>query len=192
MSPQTRLSRKWINHASIFYARAMIPLARGQGLRIRAILLHIFNSALVQSLFRNRIDLLMAHEKDAYTHSRGTNTLITLTPDLPPFSSLPFSMCLPMPLRSPPPVPDIIRPHRRNPQTDKVHLPSLRLQFLRFRATDFALVELPLARVVRLCGLIDVVCRSEGGDAGETCVKYVLWGWLRLRILLSAVVVVVV
>ena len=88
-----------------------------------------------------------------------------------------------MAFRSPPPIPDIVRPHSRNPQTDQIHFPMLRLQSLRFRAADFTLLELPLARMVRLRGLIDTVCGGNGGDASETCVKDLLWGWLRLRLL---------
>lgn len=100
-------------------------------------------------------------------------------------------MRLPMSLRPPPPIPDIISPNSRDPQTNQIHLPRFRLQLLRFRTANVAVLELPLACVVRLCGLIDVVCGGDGGDAGETCVKDLLWGWLWQRFLLSVVVVVI-
>ena len=93
-----------------------------------------------------------------------------------------------MPLRSLPPILNIIRPHSRDPQTNQIHLPSLHLQFLRFRTGYFALLELPLACVVRFGGLIDVVCGGESGDAGETCVKNLLGGWLWLRFLFAVLV----
>lgn len=80
-----------------------------------------------------------------------------------------------MPLRSPPPIPNVIRPHSRDPQTDQIHLSSLRLQFLRFCTAYFPILELLLPCAVRFCRLIDVVCGSNGGDAGKTCVKDLLW-----------------
>ena len=92
-----------------------------------------------------------------------------------------------MTFRSPPPIPDIVSPHSCNSQTDQIHFPMLRLQSLCFLAADFTLLELPLACMVRLCGLIDTVCGGNGSDASETCVEDLLWGWLRLRFLSALV-----
>ena len=88
-----------------------------------------------------------------------------------------------MPLRSPPPIPNIIRPYSRNSQTDQIHLSSLCLQFLRFCNAEVTLFELFLARVMRLGGLIDPICGGKSGDTGETGVKNLLWRWLWLRFL---------
>lgn len=93
-----------------------------------------------------------------------------------------------MPLRSPPPVSNIVRTHSRDPQTNQVHLPSLHLPFLRFCTGYLPLLKLFLASVVRFCGLIDIVCGGNGGDTGKTCVKYFLWGWFLLRFLAAVVV----
>ena len=117
-----------------------------------------------------------------------THTHSALARNLPPLPCLPFPMCLPMTFRSPPPIPDIVRPHSRNSQTDQIHFSMLRLQSLCFRTADLSLLELPLACVVRLCGLIDTVCGGNGGDASETCVEDLLWGWLRLRFLSALVI----
>ena len=97
-------------------------------------------------------------------------------------------MCLPVAFRSLPPIPNIIRPHSRNSQTDQIHFSMFRLQPLCFRNADFSLLELPLPCMVRLCGLIDTVCGCNGGDASETRVEDLLRRWLRLRFLSALVV----
>lgn len=42
------------------------------------------------------MDLLVAHERNAYPGNLATHTLSTLTPTLPPPFSLHFPMCLPL------------------------------------------------------------------------------------------------
>lgn len=134
------------------------------------------------------MDSFISHEKNAYPQSLETHKLCILAPTLPPPLSLLFSVGLPMRLCSPPPIPHIVSPNCRNSQTNQIHLPSLRLQFLRFCTADFPFLELPLACVVRFCRLINIIPRSDGGDAGETCVKKLLWAWLWRRFLPAVIV----
>ena len=190
-SPQRRCSKRFIC-AAILCARVISPRGlknSSSGLPAGGTLSnYLFRRALIQPLFRNQMDWLTAHGKIAYSQSLETQTITAVTPTSLPPLSLPFFMCLPMSLRSFPSIPNIIRPHSRNPQTNQIHFSSLHLQFLRFRTTDLPFLEFLLACVVCFCGLIDVVCGGNGGDAGETCVEDLLWGWLLVRFLYAVIV----